>query len=56
MIDQWYEKGINYYVSGKEGDSNSEWEGRERHREDNTWIGLGKINTVFLSKFMEGNL
>lgn len=48
MVDQWQERGTNYYVSVEEGYINSEQEGRGRmYEEDNSWIGLGEINSFY---------
>lgn len=57
MVDQWHERGINYYVNVKEGDTSSEEEGRGIiYEEDNTWIGLGKIKSCSKQSYGWGGL
>lgn len=44
-------------MNAKEGETNSEYQDIGiLYRKDNTLIGLGQINRVFLSKFLEGKL
>lgn len=44
-------------MNAKEGETNSEYQDIGiLYQKDNTLIGLGQINRVFLSKFLEGKL